>query len=996
MKWFHYIFDPTTDETPAAGQSETARYWKVLPFKTEPAESLEDWFRSLSPNTDPNTENATIGEWRDNPFDPHPVASNRPLAYMKHVLIKYVENLIAWGDSLFRQFSRESVNEALQIYVIANHILGPRPEFVPKRGEIKAESYNSLKNKWDDFSNTLVELENIFPYSSEASVSSSSTGTSLLGIGSALYFCIPANGKLIDYWDTVADRLGKIRHCQDIDGVERKLALFSPPIEPGALIQAASQGLSLGSILADLSSPPPIYRFAHLIQKANEFCSDVKALGSALLAALEKKDAEELGRLRASHETQMLELMTAVRERQVLDAKAHKENLEKARATASFRLQHYIDLLGNDSVTVPATPTINATLTADSQLPADTNLVTIKTDVDESLLDSDESGVKLIPKEKEEFVKLEDAHDSQNSANVAELIASIWHALPDFVYQSQPLGMGVSLKWGTSHLGYAISAVAKGYQIDASNESFDATVAGKYSGYIRREQDWTLQANLAAQEIIQLDKQITSADIRIQVAEKELENHKQQIENAKEVELFLKDKFTNQELYQWMKEQLFAVYKQSYNLAFDMAKKAEKAYTFELGTELASFIQYGYWDNAKQGLAAGEKLQLALRQMDKSYVEDNRRELELSKSISLARLDPLALIELRETGKCYVSVPEELFDLDFRGHYFRRIKSVRLSIPCVAGPYTSVSCTLRLLNNAVRINTSMNSEGDYEHENDEGLWIDDDRFRTSHTPVTSIATSSAQNDSGTFEFNFRDERYLPFELAGAISDWQLELSTDPELRPFDYSTITDVILHLNYTARESGGLFKKAATAYIKDFLKNTGDLTEQPLMQLFSLRHEFPTEWRKFLPPSTVGAEQSLDFTLGKKRFPFFVQDRDIVVMKIDTFAKCTQATDYKMVLSYVDSNGNTVISPKVDPANAGKPKVITLPQSNAFGGLNTATIKENDAALNLEELDIEEKMSLQLKRSTATDYKSLVTTPDEVEDIFFVVHYKLQDKSI
>jgi Tc toxin complex TcA C-terminal TcB-binding domain len=52
---------------------------------------------------------------------------------------------------------------------------------------------------------------------------------------------------------------------------------------------------------------------------------------------------------------------------------------------------------------------------------------------------------------------------------------------------------------------------------------------------------------------------------------------------------------------------------------------------------------------------------------------------------------------------------------------------------------------------------------EYEHENDEGLWIDDDRFRTNHTPVTSIATSSAQSDSGTFEFNFRDERYLPFE-----------------------------------------------------------------------------------------------------------------------------------------------------------------------------------------------------------------------------------------
>ena len=82
--------------------------------------------------------------------------------------MKYVENLIAWGDSLFRQDTMESVNEALQIYVIANHILGPRPEFVPKRGEIKAESFASLQSKLDDFSNALVELENLFPFSSSS------------------------------------------------------------------------------------------------------------------------------------------------------------------------------------------------------------------------------------------------------------------------------------------------------------------------------------------------------------------------------------------------------------------------------------------------------------------------------------------------------------------------------------------------------------------------------------------------------------------------------------------------------------------------------------------------------------------------------------------------------------------------------------------------------------------------------------------------------------
>jgi hypothetical protein len=954
MKWFHYIFDPTTDDMPTTGESPVSRYWKVLPFKTTLAVGLEDWFRTnLSANADPTKENATIAEWRDNPFDPHLIASNRPLAYMKHVVIKYVENLIAWGDSLFRQFTMESVNEALQIYVIANHILGPRPEFVPKRGEIKAETYDSLKDKLDDFSNALVELENLFPFSSGAPVSQSANGTNLLSIGSALYFCIPPNEKLLDYWDTAADRLFKIRHCQNIDGVEQHLALFSPPIDPAALIQAAAQGLSLGSILADLSSPPPIYRFSFLIQKANEFCADVKALGSALLSAIEKKDGEELSRLRASQETQMLELMTAIKERQVLDAKVGKENLEKARETAAFRLQHYIDLLGNESVSLPASPTLSATLTADSQLPADTNITTLATDVDESLVDSGESGVKLISREKADLDKSAKAMVVGQVATGMEGLSGILHLIPTFKLDFDPFGVGAGTDYGGAHLGSAVSGLAKVPQIMSGILNHEASLAAKMAGYIRRDQDNTLQANLAAREIIALDKQITSADIRVQVTQQELANHKQQIENAKTTEQFLKNKFTNQELYQWMKEQLLAVYKESYNLAYDMAKKAEKAYKYEMGTELASFIQYGYWDNSKQGLVAGDKLQLALRQLEKSYLEENRREFELSKSISLAKLDPLGLIRLRELGECNVTVPEELFDLDFRGHYFRRLKGVRLTIPCVVGPYASVSCSLRLLNNSIRINTTMNGDGAYQHENDQGLPTDDDRFRTNHTPVTAIATSSAQNDSGMFEFNFRDERYLPFERAGVISEWQIELSTDKDLRQFDYSTISDVILHLDYTAREGGGPFKEKATTYLRDFITKNNDLSQQPFIQLFDMKHEFSTEWYRFL--HSASSPHKLEFTLGRERFPFLAPEKNIIAAQIQVLAKCTGS--HTATLLYNNTTPST-------------PPQITM-ASGEYGDLRVASFGVTD-------LDVSTMMSLEISSA-------------DVQELYLVMHYKL-----
>ena len=979
MKWFHFIFDPTTDALPKAGETEISRYWKFKPFKTMPAETIEAWFRNLGPNGNPDVENAIIAQWRETPFDPHLVASSRPLTYMKHVVIKYVENLIEWGDSLFRQFTRESVYEALQLYVIANHILGPRPEFVPRRGNIKAENFASLESKWDDFSNAMVELENLFPYSSEVSVGASSTGPSLLGIGATLYFCIPSNEKLMTYWDTVADRLFKIRHCQDIDGVERTLALFAPPISLDQLLQALSKGMSPGSFLTAMSSPPPIYRFTYLIQRANEFCTEVKILGAALLSVLEKKDIERLVRMRASHETTMLELMTAIKERKVADARAYKERLEAARETAKLKLQHYLDLL-EEETDVPNAPAIGDDVNGDSQLPGDTVISPIEPDVDVALVDTGEAGVKLIPREKAEFDKTNDAIDSNNTAAIIDGIGGLMNFIPTFSGNIEPFGVGMTISYGGSNIAGGMSGIARFFTGNATENTSRAALAARWASHIRREQEWAFQANLAAREITEVDKEIVSADIKIQVEKKELENHETSIAHAEEVEQFLANKFTSQELYQWMKEQLFSVYKQSYNLAFEMAKKTEKAYVYELGTQTANFIQYGHWDNSMQGLSAGEKLQLGLRQMEKAYLDGNRRELELTKSVSVAMLNPLALIELRETGVCYLKLPEELFDLDFQGHYFRRIKSVSLTISCITGAYTSVNCSLRLLKNDIRINTAMNGSGNYEHENDEGVWITDTRFRSSIVPVSAIATSDGHDDPGMFEFSFRDERYLPFEGAGAVSEWMIELSTEQEFRQFDYTSISDVILHVNYTARESGGLFRQKAVDYLKDFMANTADLSNQPFLRMISMKHEFSTQWHRFLTPSTESSEQVLVFTLGKERFPFFTHDRTIDIMKLDMFARCSQSGDYHLVMSYTDSLDIVTVSSQ-----------ISMPENPSYGGLNKATINTGDAGLTLDEADITKEMTLKLKHNSETVYTELTTSPDEVEDIYMVIHYRL-----
>src|SRR5262249_47446279 len=154
-------------------------------------------------------------------------------------------------------------------------------------------------------------LEDALPYSNpdNGGGAVNAGGAGGLGVNLLPYFCVPPNAKLLGYWSTVADRLFKIRHCMNIEGVVRALPLFAPPIEPGLLVRAAGLGVDLSSVLSDLDAPVPYYRFSVMLQKALELCADLRNLASELLSVLEKRDAEQLARLRATHESGLLVLV---------------------------------------------------------------------------------------------------------------------------------------------------------------------------------------------------------------------------------------------------------------------------------------------------------------------------------------------------------------------------------------------------------------------------------------------------------------------------------------------------------------------------------------------------------------------------------------------------------------------------------------------------------------------------------------------------------------
>jgi hypothetical protein len=93
----------------------------------------------------------------------------------------------------------------------------------------------------------------------------------------------------------------------------------------------------------------------------------------------------------------------------------------------------------------------------------------------------------------------------------------------------------------------------------------------------------------------------------------------------------------------------------------------------------------------------------------------------------------------------------------------------------------------------------------------------DPRFRYNVGAIQSIVLSNGQNDAGLFNLNFDDERYLPFEGSGVIGTYLLELPST--LRPFDYGTISDVVLHFRYTARDGGGALRALAANTLRERL---------------------------------------------------------------------------------------------------------------------------------------------------------------------------------
>lgn len=674
--------------------------------------------------------------------------------------------------------------------------------------------------------------------------------------------CPPLNSRILCLYGTVNDRIELIHHCLNSKRLKNGRPNLDMPYFGDSRLRDCWK--TNDDVCADENEwclPQSPYRFMVLVQKAQEIAGEVRSLGSALLSAYEKGDGEYLSYMRTTHERQLLELTKDIRKLQWREADWQVQALYKTKEMALTRLQYNKDLIAN--------------------------------------------GLKSGEIQYESDMLI--SQTLRDGAKIAEISAGIMQVIPDIyagINTQAHLPVGSKLAEAIFQtVGRILNGIAERH---TSNGNLELTRAG----WERREDDWKHQVDVITIEIQQIERQILASERRRDIALMELNNHQQQIDNSAEVQDFLRDKFTNHSLYLWMQQETAALHYKMYEMALHCGRQAQRAFNFERGHLSRQFIPSEIWDNLHEGLMAGERLSLSLKQMDKAYYDENVREYELTKHISLRLVQPTQLLQLRETGYCEIELPEWRFDLDHPGHYMRRIKNVSLTIPCVVGPYTSVNCRLTLLSSTTRVSPHLPPPAkDCCKDGGCGCGYqtrpDDPRIVNMYAATEAIATSSGQNDSGMFELNFRDERYLPFEYAGAVSRWRIELPKENNF--FDMNTLTDVVIHLNYTSREGGNLLRKAANDCAqKYFAKNS--------IQLWDLKMEMPDAWYQF--QSGVYGSKEFDLRLIRAMFPYLPGKSEVwsdgFEILIETDGHC--AVDGMVVQFKVDSGFGHLVPDECD----------------------------------------------------------------------------------
>ena len=240
----------------------------------------------------------------------------------------------------------------------------------------------------------------------------------------------------------------------------------------------------------------------------------------------------------------------------------------------------------------------------------------------------------------------------------------------------------------------------------------------------------------------------------------------------------------------------------------------------------------------RRGITASARLLEDLTSLDQYAFDTERRLLNLSHTFSLASLFPVEFDEFRRTGLLSFSTMMRQFDEGFPGHYMRLIKKVRVSLAALIPPTQGIRATM----SALGLSRVVTGDPSFP-------------LLVVRQEPQSVALTSPLSSTGVFELDMQSDLLFPFEGMGVDTNWFFELPPAGNL--FDYSTLFDVIMTIDYTALSSLELRDRVVKQLPRQFIGE----------RAYSVRRDLPDVWYDLI--NQLSGTPQFTISLGRRDFP-------------------------------------------------------------------------------------------------------------------------------
>jgi len=622
----------------------------------------------------------------------------------------------------------------------------------------------------------------------------------VVDISPSFQFCIPPNPMLKALRMHAELNLSKLRSCRNIAGMKRELDMYRAPTNrlSGLSAGIAATAPDMGNHIL-----PTVYPYSVLIERAKQLAQLAGQMESSMLSALEKMDLEAYNLTRARQDMAFASAGAQLQTLRVSEASDSVRLAEVQKARAQVQLDHYALLLSEPVNELEK----------------------------EALLFQDEA------------IKFQEEAASRFMFSAAS--SSTWSLSGGLSGPS----LGLNFEDPDDSKGNWQSALA-------ALSSMKSQRVNTLASYERRQEEWKLLEALASQDIALGSQQVKVATDQLNIALQEKTIAQMQYDSARDNARFLETKFTSVDLYDWMSGLLKSVYRFFLQQARVIAKLGENQLRFERQVVFPDFIREEYWlatsdqllekgsehkvmDRA--GLTGSARLLHDIYQLDQYAFASNIQRLQLTKIISLADRYPAEFERFKESGQLLFRTPMDWFDRDFPGHYIRLIRRVKTSVIALIPPARGIHATLSTtgLSRTVigpEVFQMVSIKRDPQH----------------------VALTSPFNSTGLFELNpVSSEMLFPFEGGGVDTTWEFRMPR--AANQFDYRTIADVLITIEYTALNSS-IYEKQVVQSINPNVSAD---------RAFSFRNYFADQWYDLHNPEQVREPMTVRFRTSRPDFP-------------------------------------------------------------------------------------------------------------------------------